>query len=88
MGSYASFKWVWYTLTFVSKNFLIKLDDLKCLTALQPLAFHHKALHVVLVSFPIEYAMCSYLLFYIASTPSGSCSDGDFEDYPGVFDEF
>jgi hypothetical protein len=52
MGSYASFKWVWYKLTLVSNSGLIKLDQLKCLTALQPLAFHHKVLHVVLVSFP------------------------------------
>jgi hypothetical protein len=52
MGSYASFKWVWYTLTLVSNSCLIKLDQLKCLTALQHLAFHHKALYVVIESFP------------------------------------
>jgi hypothetical protein len=36
----------------LSNSCVIKLDQLKCLSALQPLAFHHKALHVVLVSFP------------------------------------
>jgi hypothetical protein len=88
MGSYASFKWVWYTLTLDCNSFLIKLDKLKYLIALQPLTFHHTTLHVVIVSFPCEYDMCSCLLFIIASTPSGCCSDGQFEDFPSGLDDF
>jgi hypothetical protein len=59
MGSYASFKWVWYKLTLVNNSCLIKLDQLKCLTALQPLTFHQKALHVVMYLPLVEYDMCS-----------------------------
>jgi hypothetical protein len=81
------FKWVWYKLTLFSNSCLIKLDQLKCLTTLQPLAFHYKALHVVLVLSLVEYDMCSCLLFIIASTPYGCCSNGHFEDYPGGLDE-
>jgi hypothetical protein len=67
MGFYASFKWVWYTLTLVSNSCLIKFYQLKCLTALQPLAFHHKALHVVLVSFPsrVRHVLMLVLLYCI-----------------------
>jgi hypothetical protein len=67
---------------------LIKFDQLKCLTAMQPLAFHYKALHVVIVSSLVEYDMCSCLLFIIASTPSGCYSDGQFEDFPRGLDDF
>jgi hypothetical protein len=43
---------------------LIKLDQLKCLTALQPLAFHYKALHVVIVSFPCGVRHVLMLVVY------------------------
>jgi hypothetical protein len=88
MGSHASFKWVWYALTLVNNSCLIKFDQLKCLTAMQPLDFHYKALHVVIVSFLVEYDMCSCLLLIIASTPSGCYSDGQFEDFPEGHDDF
>jgi hypothetical protein len=32
--------------------------------------------------------MCSCLLFYIATTQPGYCSDGRCEHFPGEFDEF
>jgi hypothetical protein len=75
-------------LHLLSNSCLIKLDQLKCLTALQPIAFHYEALHVVIVSSLVEYDMCSCLLFIIASTPSSCCSDGHFEDFPGGLEEF
>jgi hypothetical protein len=67
MGSYASFKLVWYKLMCVCNSCLIKLDQLKCLTALQPLAFHHKVLHVVLVSFPclVRHVLMLVVLYCI-----------------------
>jgi hypothetical protein len=56
---------------------------------MQPQASIIKPLHVVIAFSLVEYDMCSFLLlFYIASTQPGCCSDGRFEDFPGEFDGF
>jgi hypothetical protein len=56
---------------------------------MQPQASTIKPLHVVIEFSLVEYDVCSYLLlFYIASTQLGCCSDGRFEDFPGESDGF
>jgi hypothetical protein len=56
---------------------------------MQPQASTIKPLHVVIAFSLVEYHLCScLLLFYIASTQPGCCSDERFEDFLGVFDEF
>jgi hypothetical protein len=52
---------------------------------MQPQASTIMALHVDIEFSLVEYDMCSCLLFfYIASTQPDCCSDGRFEDFPGV----
>ena len=81
--------WDWYKLTFISNCCLIKLDQLKMLTAQTLSAIHYKGLACLLWYISLaEYSMCSRLLFTLHRHYSDCCSDEGFEVFPGEFDGF